>query len=86
MFTWQHPSGASSELLDRLIEALDAGAITYLFRVMMSKMDWDSRDKFIWCIKNALRSSVEKFRVDNFEVFPLLRVLFSLNIDNSKIL
>ncbi|KAL3919643.1 MAG: hypothetical protein SGILL_003654 [Bacillariaceae sp.] len=45
MFTWQHPSGASSELLDRLIEALDAGAITYLFRVMTSKMDWDSRDK-----------------------------------------
>lgn len=45
MFTWQHPSGASSELLDRLIEALDAGAITYLFRVMNSTMDWDSRDK-----------------------------------------
>ncbi|KAL3920939.1 MAG: hypothetical protein SGILL_003011 [Bacillariaceae sp.] len=45
MFTWQHPSGAASELLDRLIEALDAGAITYLFRVMTSKMDWDSRDK-----------------------------------------
>jgi hypothetical protein len=45
MFTWQHPSGASSELLDRLIEALDAGAITYLFRVLTSKMDWDSRDK-----------------------------------------
>ncbi|KAG7362774.1 WW domain containing protein [Nitzschia inconspicua] len=45
MFTWQHPSGASSELLDRLIEALDAGAITYLFRVMTSKMDWDSRDR-----------------------------------------
>ena len=45
MFAWQHPSGASSELLDRLIEALDAGAITYLFRVMNSKMDWESRDK-----------------------------------------
>jgi len=44
-FTWQHNSGASSELLDRLIEALDAGAITYLFRVLTSKMDWDSRDK-----------------------------------------
>ena len=44
-FTWQHPSGASSELLDRLIEALDAGAITYLFRVLTSKMDWESRDK-----------------------------------------
>ena len=45
MFTWQHPSGASSELLDRLIEALDVGAITYLFRVLTSKMDWESRDK-----------------------------------------
>jgi hypothetical protein len=45
MFTWQHPSGASSELLDRLIEALDVGAITYLFRVSTAKMDWDSRDK-----------------------------------------
>mmetsp|Transcript_13508 Transcript_13508/g.31750 ORF Transcript_13508/g.31750 Transcript_13508/m.31750 type:complete len:2174 (+) Transcript_13508:146-6667(+) len=45
MFAWQHPSGASSELLDRLIEALDAGTITYLFRVMNSKIDWDSRDK-----------------------------------------
>jgi len=45
MFAWQHPSGASSELLDRLIEALDAGTITYLFRVMNSKMDWESRDK-----------------------------------------
>ena len=45
MFAWQHPSGASSELLDRLIEALDAGTITYLFRVMTSKIDWESRDK-----------------------------------------
>jgi hypothetical protein len=45
MFAWQHPSGASSELLDRLIEALDVGAITYLFQVLTSKMDWESRDK-----------------------------------------
>lgn len=45
MFAWQHPSGASSELLDRLIEALDVGAITYLFRVLTSKIDWESRDK-----------------------------------------
>jgi hypothetical protein len=45
MFAWQHPSGAASELLDRLIEALDVGAMTYLFRVLTSKMDWDSRDK-----------------------------------------
>ncbi|VEU37777.1 unnamed protein product [Pseudo-nitzschia multistriata] len=45
MFAWQHPSGASSELLDRLIELLDAGTITYLFRMMTSKIDWESRDK-----------------------------------------
>ena len=45
MFSWQHPAGASSELLDRLIEALDAGAITYLFRALTFKMDWESRDK-----------------------------------------
>lgn len=44
-FAWQHPSGASSELLDRLMEALDAGTITHLFRVLTSKMDWESRDK-----------------------------------------
>jgi FYVE zinc finger/WW domain len=45
MFSWQHPDGAESELLDRLIEALDVGAITYLFRVLTFKMDWESRDK-----------------------------------------
>jgi FYVE zinc finger/WW domain len=44
-FTWQHPSGASSELLDRLIECLDVGAIMYLFGVLTTKIDWDSRDK-----------------------------------------
>jgi hypothetical protein len=44
-FAWQHPSGAKSELLDRLMEALDAGTITHLFRVLTSKMDWESRDK-----------------------------------------
>ncbi|CAJ1956999.1 unnamed protein product [Cylindrotheca closterium] len=45
IFAWQHPSGAKSELLDRLMEALDAGTITHLFRVLTSKMDWESRDK-----------------------------------------
>ena len=45
LFAWQHPSGAVSELLDRLIEVLDAGAIGHLFKILTSKMDWDSRDK-----------------------------------------
>ena len=45
MFAWQHPAGASSELLDRLIEALDVGAITYLFRTLTFKMEWEARDK-----------------------------------------
>ena len=45
MFTWQHPSGASSELLDRLIEAIDAGAISYVSKVLNTKIDWESKDK-----------------------------------------
>jgi len=45
IFAWQHPSGAKSELLDRLTEALDVGTITHLFRVLTAKMDWESRDK-----------------------------------------
>jgi hypothetical protein len=45
MFTWQHPSGASSELLDRLIEMVDAGAITIVSKVLNSKIDWESKDK-----------------------------------------
>jgi hypothetical protein len=45
MFTWQHPSGASSELLDRLIEMVDAGAITMVSKLLNSKIDWESKDK-----------------------------------------
>jgi hypothetical protein len=51
MFAWQHPSGASSELLDRLIEALDAGVIPYLSRVVNSKIDWETRDKAVGAMK-----------------------------------
>jgi hypothetical protein len=47
MFAWQHPSGASSELLDRLIEVMDAGAIPYASKVLNAKLDWDSRDKSV---------------------------------------
>mmetsp|Transcript_62300 Transcript_62300/g.94080 ORF Transcript_62300/g.94080 Transcript_62300/m.94080 type:complete len:2134 (+) Transcript_62300:145-6546(+) len=45
LFAWQHPSGAASELLDRLIEVLDSGAIGHLTRILTARMDWESRDK-----------------------------------------
>jgi len=51
MFAWQHPSGASSELLDRLIELVDSGAIPYLSKVMNSKIDWESKDKAVGAMK-----------------------------------
>lgn len=51
MFAWQHPAGAESELLDRLIEVLDAGSITYLFRALTFKMDWESRDRSAGAMK-----------------------------------
>ena len=51
MFAWQHPSGASSELLDRLIEVIDAGVIPYISKVLNSKIDWESRDKAVGAMK-----------------------------------
>lgn len=51
MFTWQHPSGASSELLDHLIEMIDAGAVPYASRVINIKIDWDSNDKSVGAMK-----------------------------------
>lgn len=51
MFAWQHSSGASSELLDRLIEMVDAGVIPYLSKVLSSKIDWDSKDKSVGAMK-----------------------------------
>ncbi|GKY98814.1 hypothetical protein MPSEU_000837500 [Mayamaea pseudoterrestris] len=51
MFAWQHPSGASSELLDRLIELMDAGVIPYLSKVVNSKIDWESKDRSVGAMK-----------------------------------
>ena len=51
MFAWQHPSGASSELLDRLIEVIDAGMIPYLSRVLNIKVEWDSSDSPVGVMK-----------------------------------
>eukprot|EP00538_Stauroneis_constricta_P006061 CAMPEP_0119545386 /NCGR_PEP_ID=MMETSP1352-20130426/137_1 /TAXON_ID=265584 /ORGANISM="Stauroneis constricta, Strain CCMP1120" /LENGTH=2173 /DNA_ID=CAMNT_0007589921 /DNA_START=145 /DNA_END=6666 /DNA_ORIENTATION=+ len=45
MFNWLHPSGASSTLLDRLLETLDVGIMSHLFQVMCAPIEWDSRDK-----------------------------------------
>lgn len=45
MFAWQHPSGASNELLDKLIELIDAGAIPYASRMLNIKIDWESVDR-----------------------------------------
>lgn len=52
MFTWQHPSGASNELLDQLIEALDVGAISFLSKVLSTGVEWDSKDKAVGGMKS----------------------------------
>jgi FYVE zinc finger/WW domain len=51
MFSWQHPSGSEKDLLDTLIEMIDAGAIPYLSRVLRAKVDWESKDKAIGGMK-----------------------------------
>ena len=56
MFAWQHPSGASNELLDQLIEMIDAGSIPYASRVLNNKIDWDSRDKAVGTMKGRTAS------------------------------
>lgn len=52
MFAWQHPSGASNELLDQLIEALDVGAVSFLSKVMSTGVEWDSKDKAVGGMKS----------------------------------
>lgn len=51
-FAWQHTTGASSELLDRLIELLDVGVVSLLFRALTFKMDWDSRENAVGGMKS----------------------------------
>lgn len=51
MFAWQHSAGASNELLDRLIEVIDAGVMPYLSRVLNLKIDWDARDSPVGTMK-----------------------------------
>lgn len=45
--TWKNDDSASSQLLDRLLEAIDAGAISIMTRIFFTKMDWESQDKSV---------------------------------------
>jgi hypothetical protein len=40
-----------SDLVDRLLEAVDAGAISTLSRILFTKVEWDSRDKAVGAMK-----------------------------------
>jgi hypothetical protein len=51
IFAWQNHSGASSNLLDRLIDVIDSGAVGYLSRVLAISTDWDSKDKAVGSMK-----------------------------------
>ena len=56
MFAWQHPSGSEKDLLDTLIEMIDAGAIPYISKVVNMKVEWDSRDKAVGGMKGRTAS------------------------------
>ena len=49
--SWQDESASSSELVDNLLEAIDAGAISTLSRILFDKMDWESQDKAVGAMK-----------------------------------
>jgi hypothetical protein len=51
MFSWQHPSGSEKDLLDTLIDMIDAGALPYLSKVLRTKVEWESKDKAIGGMK-----------------------------------
>jgi hypothetical protein len=50
MGAWEN-NPASSQLLDRLLEAIDAGAISIMSRILFTKMDWESQDKSVGAMK-----------------------------------
>jgi len=50
MRAWENDP-ASPQLLDRLLEAIDAGAISILSRILCTKMDWESQDKTVGAMK-----------------------------------
>jgi hypothetical protein len=51
MYAWKHDDPTSSQLLDRLLEAIDGGAISIMSRVLFTKMDWESHDKSVGAMK-----------------------------------
>ena len=51
MFCWQHPSGSEKDLLDTLIDMIDAGSLPYLSKVLRTKVEWESTDKAIGGMK-----------------------------------
>ena len=48
---WQDGAIPSTELVDILLEAIDAGAISTLSRILFDKMDWESQDKAVGAMK-----------------------------------
>lgn len=51
IFAWQNHSGAANNLLDRLIDVIDSGAVGYLSRVLAIPTDWDAKDKAVGGMK-----------------------------------
>lgn len=47
----QHDETAPTDLIDRLLEAVDAGAISTLSRILFTKVEWDSQDKAVGAMK-----------------------------------
>jgi hypothetical protein len=47
----QHDSATPADLVDTLLEAVDAGAISTLSRILFTKVDWDSQDKAVGSMK-----------------------------------
>jgi FYVE zinc finger/WW domain len=47
----QHDESSDTDLVDRLLEAVDAGAISSLSRILFTKIEWESQDKAVGAMK-----------------------------------
>ena len=47
----QHDETTPADLVDRLLEAVDAGAISTLARILFTKIEWESEDKAVGAMK-----------------------------------
>ena len=47
----QHDETTPADLVDRLLEAVDAGAISTLARILFTKVEWESEDKAVGAMK-----------------------------------